>query len=293
VKTRTAVLLLAIGATIAASSVVVAKWPSLPRRTLPEPVPHVAMAGQPVEVPKPGCLAPVVAELRKRPSWVIRLDDRQWTDYTQGDDNPHHASIVLEESGASWKSAYLGTQTLPLDPADVRDVLAAFELSCERDESLPSSGDSSRYVEVAYGKIEKAAAQLPSSAPITVRLGEVFERLRARYVANRVGATKTFVLKLSGLRHTGPRVGEWSKHSITMTAEGWSDADLVDLVDWALAQPQSLPKGRMTATGTLTLEGVTRPIAVSLERSAPANRILYRWEMHFGELTEWISINRP
>lgn len=42
----------------------------------------------------------------------------------------------------------------------------------------------------------------------------------------------------------------------------------------------------MTATGTLTLEGVTRPTAVSLERTAPSNRILVRWEMHFGELTE-------
>ena len=42
----------------------------------------------------------------------------------------------------------------------------------------------------------------------------------------------------------------------------------------------------MTATGTLRLEGITQPIAVSLERTAPSNRILFRWEMHFGELTE-------
>lgn len=62
-------------------------------------------------------------------------------------------------------------------------------------------------------------------------------------------------------------------------------------MDWALALPASLPKGKLVATGTLTLAGVTKPIAFALDdRVAEAG--LRQLDIA-SELTMWMSINRP
>lgn len=294
-KTRVIVIAACIGVVLAAIALVAANWPALPARTLPKPATYVPLGGQAAFVPHAGCLAPMIAELRKRPSWMLRLDDMRWTDYTGPDEDPRHASIFVDASGATWHSAWLSQQTLPLTADELRDVIAAFDLICDVDESIPNNGFEGRYINVAYGKTEKAAARLDYNAPITLRLGELFDAIRARYVANRAGATKQLVMKLTGQIRSGP--DEWTKYAIEIDASkiNSDDESRVGFVDWALALPHALPKGqatpRMTATGTFTMDGITRKIAVNLDRNAPENAILQRTNLA-QELTMWMSINR-
>ena len=277
-------------AIIAAIAIVAANWPELPRSTLPKPT-YIAMGGQAVEVPRTGCLVPMIAELRKRPNWTLRIDDMRWTDYSGPDDDPHHATIFVDASGATWRSEWLHEQTLPLDDAELRDVMAAFELSCDRDETQPSTGAyEGRYINIAYGKTEKAAARLEYRTPATLRLGEIFDALRGRYISNRAGATKQFTLKLSGVRHDDG----WSPYALVIESSAYADnaAARVDFVDWVLARPRTLPKGPMTATGSFTMEGISRPVAVNLDRRAPENVVIERFETA-PELRWWMSINSP
>jgi hypothetical protein len=169
--------------------------------------------------------------------------------------------------------------------------MAAFDLPCDVDESIPNTGAyEGRYINIAYGKTEKAAAKLDYHAPITMRLGELFEAIKGRYIANRAGATKQFVVKLSGLRRDGGD-REWNPYKLTIDSSEYKDEALrVMFVDWVLAQPATRPKGRMTATGTLTMDGVTRPIAINLDRRADENFVIHQWESA-PELRWWMSIN--
>ena len=293
-RTRLIVIAAGFGVVIAAIAIVAANWPQLPKRTSPPAVTYIPMGGQAVDVPKTACLAPMIAELQKRPSWTLRIDDMRWTDYSGPDDDPHHASIVVDASGATWTNQWLPTQTLPLTPEELHDVMAAFELRCERDESLARTGAyEGRYINIAYGKTEKAAARLEYQAPITLRLGESFEAIKGRYIANRSAATTQFVVKLSGLRRDGGGKTGWSPYAMTIDSAAYEDIAMrVMFVDWLLAQPHTRPKGRMTATGTLAMDGVTRPIAINLDRRAGENRVIDQWEVA-PELRMWMSINSP
>jgi hypothetical protein len=290
------VLVIATGiAVVLAAIVIVAmNWPALPARTLPKPVTYIPMGGQAVEVPAVACLAPMIAELRKRPNWTLRIDDMRWTDYSGPDDDPHHASIVVDEHGATWTNQWLPAQTMPLTSDELRDVMAAFALQCERDESIENTGAyEGRYINIAYGKTEKAAARLDADAPITLRLGESFEAIKRRYITNRAGATKQFVVKLSGLRRDGGGKTGWSPYTMTIESSAYEDdVNRVMFVDWLIARPRTLPKGRMTATGTFTMDGITRPIAINLDRRAAENRVVDQFEVA-PELRMWMSINSP
>lgn len=285
------VLATGIAVVLAAIVIVAANWPQLPKRTIPPAVTYIPMGGQAVEVPAVACLAPMIAELRKRPSWTLRIDDMRWTDYTSPDEDPRHASIFVDASGATWRNDWLPQQTMPLTTVELRDVMAAFELQCEIDESIPNTGAyEGRYINIAYGKTEKAAAKLDYHAPITMRLGELFEAIRGRYITNRAGATKQFVVKLSGLRRDGGE-REWNPYTLTIDGTGYENEGLrVMFVDWLLGQPHTRPKGRMTATGTFTMDGVTRPIAINLDRRAEENRSVSQLELA-PELRMWMSIN--
>jgi hypothetical protein len=282
-----------VGALIAAIALVAANWPQLPARTLPQPATYIAMGGQAVEVPPAACLVPMIGELRKRPNWTLRVDDMRWTDYNPPED-PRHASIVIDASGAIWRDDWLHQQTMPLTAAELRDVMAAFELGCDVDESIPPTGAyEGRYINVAYGKTEKAAAKLDDDSPVVMRLGELFEAIRGRYIGNRAGATKQFVMKLAGVWRDGEGEDGWTKHAIEIDASKLETdaAERVAFVDWALALPRTRPAGRMTATGTFTMDGVTRPIAVNLDESTDENRGLRNLSLAH-ELTFWMSINR-
>jgi hypothetical protein len=290
VKSKTVVIAILVGAVVASIALVVANWPKLPARTLPKPTTYVAMGGQAVGVPKTGCLGPMVAELQKRPNWVVRIDDMRWTDYTQGDDDPKHGEIVLEEGRATWQSAWIPSQTLELTKQEREAVLAAFDLGCKQDESMPHGGYEGRYIAVAYGRTSKPAAQIEYNSPGTLRFGELFEQIRGRYIANRAGAARNYVVTLSGLLRNNP---EWTKKEavIDSTKYEGSDEDRVDFLDWILAQPTSLPKHKTVATGTLTMEGITRPVAIKLDRFFQANRVLERTTLG-SELLMWMTVNR-
>jgi hypothetical protein len=291
VRTRLIVIAACFGVVIAAIAIVAANWPQLPNRTIPPAVTYVPMGGQAVEVPEAGCLVPMIAELRKRPSWTLRIDDMRWTDYTSPDEDPRHASIVVDAQGAVWRNEWLHQQTMPLSADELRDVMAAFELTCDVDESIPNTGAyEGRYINIAYGKTEKAAAKLDYHAPVTMRLGELFEAIRGRYITNRAGATKQFVVKLSGLRRDGG-AREWNPYTLTIDGTGYENEGLrVMFVDWLLGQPHTRPKGRMTATGTFTMDGITRPIAINLDRRDKENYAVDQLELA-PALRMWMSIN--
>lgn len=292
--TRSVVMLAAIGLVVGAISLVAAKWPRLPDRTLPTPPKYVAMGGQATTALHTGCLAPIVAEMRKRPNHVIRVDDMRWTDYTSGDDDPRKASIFVEPGGATWRDEWLPQQTIPLTADELAKLIAGFDLRCEKDESQESShGYEGRYIGVAYGKTEKRAAELRYKAPATLQIGEVFDAVRARYVANRAAASRSFVIKLTGRCRRCSAGPDWSKHTVEIDSNKLEtdDETRVALVDWALALPASLPESRTTATGTLTMAGVTKPIAFSFDDGV-AEEHLRQLDIA-SELTMWMSINRP
>lgn len=280
-----------VGVIIAAISIVVVNWPKLPARTLPTKI-YVPMGGQAVEVPAKGCLVPILGEIQKRPNWAIRIDDMRWTDYTDTPHDPRHASIVVDASGGTWNDDRIPSQRLPLTTDELRDLMAAFELGCETDESVPSSGYEGRYLTVAYGKTEPTAARLDYNSPVALRIGELFESLRGRYTDNRAGASTKFLLKLSGTCPCGPN-GKWIAHAIVIDSSAHDELDAgiaVDFVDWAIAQPTTLPKGRMVATGTFTLAGVTRPIAVQLDAEDHERALHDLWISE--PLRRWMSTNR-
>jgi hypothetical protein len=252
------------------------------------------MGGQATTVQHTGCLAPIVAEMHKRPNHVIRIDDMRWTDYTSGDDDPRHASIFVEPGGATWRDDWLPQQTIPLTADELAKLIAGFDLGCDRDESIPPSGRyEGRYIGVAYGKTEKLAAQLAYNAPATLQIGAVFDAVRSRYVANRAAASRSFVIKLTGRCRACDAGPDWSKHVVEIDSNKLEtdDETRVTLVDWALALPASLPPGKMTATGTLTMAGVSKPIAFSLDDRVADEHL--RQINIASELTMWMSINRP
>ena len=288
--TRLIVIAACVGVIIAAITIVAVNWPKLPARTLPTNI-YVPMGGQAVEVPAKGCLVPILGEIQKRPNWAIRIDDMRWTDYTDTPNDPRHASIVVDASGGTWRDDRLPQQTLPLTDAELRDLMAAFALGCETDESISNHGYEGRYITVAYGKTEPTAARLDSNSPVVLQIGALFDSLRGRYIDNRMDATKQFALKLSGTWRGGPH-GEWTKHAIVIDSTTYEvDASAaVNFVDWAMAQPTTLPKGRMVATGTFTLDGTSRPIAVQLDADDTERAI-----EQIGiaeELRRWMSTNR-
>jgi hypothetical protein len=150
-----------------------------------------------------------------------------------------------------------------------------------------------RYIAVAYERAAKADVELDYKAPVTLAIGKIFDGTRARYIDNRAGATTDFKLKLAG-KWAGGAEHKWENHAIEIDGSKVENVvDRVMFVDWLIAQPKALPKSNMVATGTFTLQGVTRPIAVRLDADLDRNRQYL--DTTYGaaaELSTWMSVNR-
>ena len=264
IKSRIVAILVGVVVVIAAIVVVALKWPELPERTTVAPM----------KVPPPAnCM------VRGR---NLRLEDKRWTDYTSEADDPHHATIVLDVDGGRWSDAML-PQSLALTAAELQHLDAALAASCEVDASRERNGYEGRYI-LVDGK-----QKLLYNSPISVRVGIVFDEIRARYVSGRLPFAKTVRMKLAGKRRTGPKgPGEWEPFELEHVGLG-NDEQIVAFADWAIAQPEQRPPGNMVATGTLEVLGKSRPIAISLDRDVPENRAL--WRLEASELSMWMSVN--
>jgi len=286
----------ALCATVAVVSVVAiepAPEPAPPRTT------YLALGGDMVHLAAdnhgPGCFVPMLDELRRRPRWTIRIDDLEWDDVVGNEPDLRHASLVIDAGSATWRDG-LQPHTMALTAAERRDALAAFSLDCRADETL-DHGYGGHYFGVALGEDGPVAARFPSRSPIATRLRALLEAIGARYFAGRVDDLRGFSIELAGIwRETrddrgravyGPHRIELRAQDLPPPSNAYELESRVRLLDWALAQPTSLPAGKHVARGTLRAHGTSRPIAVDL-------LTLGTWHQHgaFGELGVWASIAR-
>jgi hypothetical protein len=243
----------------------------------------------------PACFTPMLDELRRHPHWTIRIDDLVWDDVVGDEPDERRAILLIDADTATWRDGAL-PQNVALTAAERRDVLAAFSLDCRVDESLPQNGYSGHYIGVAFGEEGPPVATFSTNAPIMVRLEELFEAIRARYIAGRADDLQGFSLELAGTwsadrDEQGRRIREPHRVEVRerdIAAHAHEDLeDCVRLLDWALAQPVSLPAGAHIARGTVRAYGRSRPIAVDLMRLGYVSS-----SSLFSELGMWASIER-
>jgi hypothetical protein len=253
----------------------------------PEPRPtYLALGGEMMEMAAEtygtGCFVPMLDEIRRHPRWSIRIDYVRW-ESDGGDDymEKRLATLVIDGETATWRDGML-PRSLTLTGAERRDVLAAFALDCREDESRLGCGNGGRYVGVALGEDGPLVTRFPESSEIKLRLQELFHEIQGRHIAGRIDDLTGFSLELE--RTTPSR----EPHRFVFRNEDAADAGLahqVDLLDWAMTQPVSLPPGARIASGTLRAHGTSRPIAVDLAKldgwtrySNSLVHALLRWE---------------
>ncbi len=292
-----AIVALGAGTLCAAASAVIGAG-TIELSPAPEPRPtYLALAGDLVDLAAqnhgPGCFEPMLDELRRHPHWSIRIDHLEWGDVVSDEPDPRHATLVIDGETATWRDGSL-PQTLTLTGAERRDVLAAFALDCRIDEALPVNGYTGDYIGVALGDDGPAVTRFPTNSPIAVRLLELFDAVRARYLATRVEDLSGFSIELTGTRRDHDDQGRMIRrpHRIEYLDPGVAGDDLEDrvrLLDWAMAKPVSLPPGKLIVRGTLRAHGSSRPIALDLRNLG------LEWSAHrtFRELVSWEASEHP
>lgn len=260
----------------------------------PEPRPaYLALGGEMVEMAAEtygtGCFVPMLDEIRRHPRWSIRIDYVQW-----GSDGTYHeskrlATLVIDGETATWRDGTL-PRSLTLTGAERRDVLAAFALDCRVDESRLGCGNGGRYIGVALGEDGPLVAKFPESSSIKLRLQDLFHAIDERHLADRIDDLNGFSLELERTTRTGhDNRGQPIRkpHRFVFRNKDAADVELasqVDLLDWAMTQPVSLPPGDRIARGTLRAYGTSRPIAVDLAKLGDWTRESYSL---FRTLLSW------
>lgn len=260
-----------------------------------EPRPaYLALGGEMVEMAAEtygtGCFVPMLDEIRRHPRWSIRIDDVHWAS-DGGDDHVSRrlATLVIDGETATWRDGTL-PRSLTLTGAERRDVLAAFALDCRVDEARLGCGNGGRYIGVALGEDGPLVAKFPESSSIKLRLQELFHEIHARHIAGRIDDLNGFSLELERTTRTGhDNRGQPIRkpHRFVFPSEDAAGVELVhrvDLLDWAMTQPVSLPPGDRIARGTLRAYGTSRPIAVDLAKLGD-----WTWDSYslFRALLSW------
>jgi hypothetical protein len=261
----------------------------------PEPRPtYLALGGELVEMAAEtygtGCFVPMLDEIRRHPRWSIRIDYVQWDSDGGGNyESRKLATLVIDAETATWRDGVL-PRSLTLTAAERRDVLAAFALDCRVDESRLGCGNGGRYVGVALGEDGPLVTRFPESSSIKLRLQELFHVIEGRHIAGRGDDLDGFSLELERTTRSGrdPR-GQPSQapQRFVFPTEDTGGAELasqLDLLDWAMTQPVSLPPGDRIASGTLRAYGTSRPIAIDLAKVRDWTRDSYGL---FRELVRW------
>lgn len=289
---------LGVGTLCAALVVIDGAGPIEIEEPAPEPRPGLlALGGAMVDLTAeagPGCFAPMLDELRRHPNWSIRIDDLVWDDVVGNEPDERRASIVLGAEAGTWRDGWL-PQSLALAEDERRAVLAAFALDCRVDPAQPEPGLGGRYIGVTLGEHGDPVVQFPTNSFVALRLEELFDRIRARYVAGRADDLRGFSLELAGTWRNGsdehgrpirePHRVEIRERDLALYR---SLEEQVRLLDWALAQPATLPAGAHAARGTLRAHGTSRPIAVDLD----AHLAIEMQRSVWSELAIWAAIDR-
>jgi hypothetical protein len=230
----------------------------------------VQLAGTWDTIDEQTCAGPALREITKHPNWKLTLQEREWDDVA--DDNPDEliATVTIDAQTASWADGDL-PQSIELTREERAQLLEAAERSCAR--IRPGNGHNGYYVTLSYGPVEHEAIELPSDSRAAIDAIAVFDRVRARYVANRLSSAQVMKLTLTGPRRID---AAWKRHTVTVHSDGrvtdedgqalepLAALDLVDVLDWSLQLPTSA-RGKNTLTGTLEIAGSKKPVALQLE----------------------------
>jgi hypothetical protein len=239
-----------------------------------------------------GCFAPMLEELQRHPHWSIRLDDLEWDDVASSEPDERHASIVIDGTTAVWRDGWL-PQSMTLAEDERRAVLAAFALDCRIDEAQPRAGYGGHYIGVSLGEDGPAVVHFRTRSFVMARMRELFEQIRARYVAGRAADLRGFSLELAGVRNVDRDEQDrliYKPYRLTIREADLAQNTLEDrvrLLDWAMTRRTALPAGRQIVSGTLRAHGTSRPIAVDLTTDRPG---MLRYEV-FRELDMWAAVN--
>jgi hypothetical protein len=261
-------------------------WPAAPPKEYARVVETAEAA--PALIPLAGdlgaeaCAAPAMLAIAKHARWSLTLEQREWDDVV--DDNPDElvARATIDAQKATWTDGDL-PQTLELEITERGELLAALQRSCTR--TNEGNGYSGYYVTIAYGP-GAPAIRLPSESRAALDVIAVLDKVRARYVAQRLATARIMTLKLVGPErgvtvHPDGRVVDQAGWEL----EPLAALEQVDVLDWALALPETT-KAPLAMRGTIELAGSKKPIAIErggLQRypSAWRNPILVmvmRWE---------------
>jgi hypothetical protein len=294
---RAVILALGVGTLCAALSAIDGAGPI----ELPAPRPGPALMALGGDLVDPdfgagvGCFVPMLDELRRHPRWSIRIDDLEWDDVVDGEPDPRRASIVLDAETGTWRDGWL-PQSLTLAEDERRALLAAFALDCRVDPAAPPHGFVGRYIGVALGEDGLVVAKFQTNSFVALRLEELFDRIRARYVAGRADDLRGFSLELAGTMRDGTddRGRPVRKpHRVAISERDLASFDTLEkrvrLLDWALTQPAVLTGGKHVVRGTLRAHGTSRPIAVDLYAYLADEMQRSVW----SELAIWAAIEWP
>ena len=263
-------------------------WPRPEERA---PVKRVALAAEDAppglvtlagDVGADPCAGPALREIVKHARWSLTIEEREWDDVV--DDNPDElvARVTLDAQKATWTDGDL-PQTLELEAGERGELLAALQRSCVR--TAEGNGYSGYYVTIAYGP-GSPAIRLPSESRAALDAIAVLDRVRARYVAQRLPSARIMTLKLVGPErgvtvYPDGRVvdqGGWELEPLAALEQ-------VDVLDWALGLPDTTT-APLAMRGTIDLAGSKKRIAIErggIQRYASAWRnpiltMVMQWE---------------
>jgi hypothetical protein len=242
------------------------------------------------QIPTTSCLVPTLDELRKHPNWMVRIDQR--SSFAGNIDAPPSldAVIELEAKGAQWHDGWRTDAKTAIEPAAVAAVTRALTASCAEDSGAPHVGTDIVWFEIAYGPGGDASVHLPETSAVAAALVPIFDAARKLHVSSRIKRARTVVLRLKGRQFVKNK--GWRPWALTVDVSKpeITDEDAVTLLDWALAQPETMELGEMVVSGTLVVEGTSRPIAVALDAS---EREQMGWVAHgLRPLWELYGVNR-
>ncbi len=237
-------------------------WPEAPAPQYAKVVEAQPPAGALIplagEVGADPCAGPALRAIVKHPHWSLTVEEREWDDVV--DDNPDEllASVKVDEQKATWTDGDL-PQTIDLEPVERSELLEALKRSCERTEQ--GNGFSGYYITIAYGP-GAPALRLPSESRAAFDAIAVLDRVRARYVAQRLPSARIMTLKLVGPErgvtiYPDGRVvdqGGWELEPLAALEQ-------VDVLDWALGLPDRT-KAPLAMRGTIDLAGSKKTIAI-------------------------------
>ena len=230
------------------------------------------------QVPTDSCLVPTVTELKKHPNWMVRIDQKSNVEGNIDAPPSLDAVIELDAKGARWHDGWRTEANTELDAAAVEGLNRAIAASCaERSGAWHVEGTDYVWFEIGYGVGGDASLHLPEDSAASTALRPIFDAGRTLHIASETRRARTLVMTLKGQRQDAKKKLRAWELVIDLSKPATTDAEAVTILDWAVAQPTDLEAGSMVVSGTLTVEGKSRPVAINLQARE-------REQMHWAAL---------